>query len=333
MSSSDAEAGRVVGVGDSRCVDHALGGRPPAADLSPSTGPILPAPPIAFLDKDAEKEGAKKRRFGVWESDGLDVSKRRSAEEESNQVTRTEFQVFPHQKSKRGRLRKEESMIDDSKSPVSETQVSAERCDATISSKVVNKNERKQSYATNTCSQWAKKPHRPIKNGPAGRHLSSKGTASSQAEAQRLRRNMRNRKAGAKARAREKQSMEALSRQFEVLSVEQRQLEKANAQLRIEVQDIMERLALAVAVAKQLPHLLTKSIEYPSLDTTRAVSMPACYSSHLAVDDKSHEEEQSAPSEEAAGLEPLMIEDCSTLMENMHDDWWEDPPSATDEDC
>lgn len=54
--------------------------------------------------------------------------------------------------------------------------------------------------------------------------------------------------------------MAALSKQCEILSIERRQLVKANAQLRIEVQDIMAQLTLAVVVAKQLPPL-TKSME------------------------------------------------------------------------
>lgn len=328
-TTSDAETGKVAGVGESPWVDHTPSGLQPAAaaDLSSTTGPILLVPPIASLNKDAEKtgKGTKKRRFGsteIWECEDVDVPKKRSAKEEANQATRTKLPVFSHQKSKRVRLKKEES-IDDSKSPVSETQASAAPYDTTPS--LVIKNEGNQSFATTTCSQWAKKPHRPTKkNG-------NKGNAGSRKEAQRIRRNMRNRKAGAKARALEKQTMAALSQHYEALTVERRQLVKANAQLRIEVQGLLEQLALTMVAAKQLP-ALNKILEYPSLDTTttKVVSMP-CYSSNLVVDDKRHEEEQHEPTEEAAGLEPLSIEDCSALMENMRDDWWEDPLSATEE--
>lgn len=145
-------------------------------------------------------------------------------------------------------------------------------------------------------------------------------------EERRMRRIMRNRKSAAKARARERQTLSTLSKTFETLATERRELDKANAKLRAEVQDSMRLLALAIVAARQQQLHPDKLAEYPDGDTK--VGMPFCSSSEVQLGDSQHD---LLPIMEETSLEPLHLEDCSILMENMSDDWWEHPPSMVHE--
>lgn len=145
-------------------------------------------------------------------------------------------------------------------------------------------------------------------------------------EERRMRRIMRNRKSAAKARARERQTLSTLSKNFEKLATERRELDKANAKLRAEVQDSMRQLALAMVAVRQQQLYPDKLAECPDGDSK--VGMSCCSSSESQLDDTQHDP---LPIMEETSLEPLHIEDCSILMENMSDDWWEHPPSMVHE--